>query len=97
MPPSLEAAATDPDHPLVAAMVASASSLHLDPPPVRALPAATDGRLLAIYGDTPAVNFGPGEMARGHSPDEAIALEDYHRAVVWVALAVADFCGTTSG
>jgi succinyl-diaminopimelate desuccinylase len=45
----------------------------------------------------PAVNFGPGEMARGHSPDEAIALEDYHRAAVWVALAVAHFCGTTSG
>ena len=97
VPPSLEAAATDAAHPLVAALVASAGSLRLDPPPVRALPAATDGRLLTIYGGTPAVNFGPGDMARGHSPDEAIPLEDYHRAVVWVALAVAHFCGTTSG
>lgn len=93
VPPSFEPAATDAGHPLVSSLVAAAGDLGLASPAVQALSAATDGRLLAAYGDTPAVNFGPGDMRRGHSPDEALSLDEYHRAIVWVALAIVRFCG----
>ncbi|HET7035441.1 MAG TPA: ArgE/DapE family deacylase [Thermomicrobiaceae bacterium] len=91
--PFIEAAAAPGDHPLVADLVNAAADLGLPAPAVHALSAGTDGRFLTNEGGTPAINFGPGQMARGHGPDEAIELAEYQRAIVWVAVAVARFCG----
>ncbi|HEX5503557.1 MAG TPA: M20/M25/M40 family metallo-hydrolase [Thermomicrobiales bacterium] len=91
--PSFAPAAAEADHPLVGALLLAAGDLGLAVPPVEALSAATDGRWLTNDGGTPAINFGPGDMRRGHSPDEALRLDDFHRAVAWVALAVARYCG----
>ncbi len=50
-------------------------------------------RFLTNRGGTPAINVGPGALARAHGPDEALRLEEFHRAVAWFALAVARYCG----
>ncbi|HET9016844.1 MAG TPA: M20/M25/M40 family metallo-hydrolase [Thermomicrobiaceae bacterium] len=91
--PFIEAAAAPADHPLVAALAATAADAGLAAPRVEALSAGTDGRFLTTLGSTPAVNVGPGEMARAHGPDEAIRPEEFQRAVIWFALAVARYCG----
>ena len=92
--PFIEAAAAPADHPLVAALTGTAAGAGLAAPRVEALSAGTDGRFLTNLSGTPAVNVGPGEMARAHGPDEAIRLDEFHRAVVWFALAIARYCGT---
>ncbi|MGH3266110.1 MAG: M20/M25/M40 family metallo-hydrolase, partial [Trebonia sp.] len=87
--PFIDAAATPLDHPLVADLVGAATDLGLPTPPVQALSAGTDGRLLTNEGGTPAINFGPGEMSRAHGPDEALHLDEFLQAVAWIAVAVA--------
>ncbi|MGA7672985.1 MAG: M20/M25/M40 family metallo-hydrolase [Nitrolancea sp.] len=91
--PFIEAAAAPADNPVVTDLLAAAADLGFAAPPVHALSAGTDGRFLTNIGGTAAINFGPGDMAQGHGPDEYLDLEEFQRAIVWVAVAIARHCG----
>lgn len=91
--PYFDPAAANEDHQLIVDLIASGRDLGLGDFPVHALSAGTDGRFLTNIGQTPAINFGPGAMARAHNPDEYINLSEYLQAIVWVAIAVARYCG----
>jgi acetylornithine deacetylase len=74
-------------------MVRAGEALGRGPVPVHAMSAATDGRHLTNHGGVPSINFGPGEMRRGHSPSESLPLADLRAAAEWIALFLVDTCG----
>jgi acetylornithine deacetylase len=91
-PRVLEPAVTPADHEAVMLMAETGRTLG-EAVRVEALSAATDGRYLTNVARVPTVNFGPGEMFRGHSPDERLPVEHLRRGVAWVALFIAAWCG----
>jgi acetylornithine deacetylase len=61
-------------------------------PPLFASTATTDARTFTLYGDTPAVCFGPlGEHA--HGVDERVHLPTVTTTAQAIALFIADWCG----
>ena len=56
--------------------------------------AITDARHLVNVGGIPTINFGPGEIHRCHSAEEALPVEDLRRAMTWIALFIARYCDT---
>jgi len=89
---AMDPALTDPEHPAVRAFVAAGRELG-EPAAVTGLSAITDGRHLVNSGGIPTINFGPGEIHRCHSPEEALPLEELRRATTWVAAFTARYCG----
>jgi acetylornithine deacetylase or succinyl-diaminopimelate desuccinylase len=55
-------------------------------------PAWSDAGLIATYGHTPSVVWGPGDLASAHSSEEHIALSQLVPAIRCYALAAYDFC-----
>ena len=53
----------------------------------------TDMRLLTLYGDTPSILFGPGNIDLAHTADEYIDLEDVITATKVIACTIVDWCG----
>lgn len=96
-PPSMEPAVIEPTHPAVAAMVAAGVDLGEDPVGVQAFSAASDGRHLMNSGGIPAINFGPGDLHRCHSPGEELPVAELRRAMTWIALFMARYCGVARG
>lgn len=92
-PLRLHASETSADHPLVNCLADAATSAIGEPAAVHALSAVTDMRHLVRYGGVPTVNFGPGEMAVGHGPDEALCLSEYLAAIRTLATAAMSWCG----
>jgi acetylornithine deacetylase len=92
----IEPAVTPADSAAVEAMVEAGRALGEDVQ-VEALSAATDGRYLNNLARMPTINFGPGEMFRGHTADERLSLVEFRRAVAWMALFIALYCGVANG
>ncbi len=88
--------AIDPDHPIVATLGAAVEGLGLEKRLV-GFPGACDAMIFNLYGDTPAVIFGPGDLAVAHAPDEYLPVEELLRAVEAIALAIVGFCGVEDG
>jgi len=65
-------------------------------PPLYASTATTDARTYQLYGDTPAVCFGP--VAAGeHAVDERVHLPSVTETAQALALFIRDWCGLTRG
>lgn len=92
--PGFEPAVTDPRHPAVRLLAEAIDDLGHGPAMVQAFSAASDGRHLINEGRIPAINFGPGELHRAHSPMEELPVEDLRRAIETVALFMVRHCGT---
>jgi len=88
----MDPAVTDPDHPAVTGFAAAGRALG-ETPAVQGFSAITDARYLVNTGGIPTINFGPGEIHRCHSPEEMLPVDDLRRAMTWVALFVAGYCG----
>ena len=54
-----------------------------------------DARLYAKLGHIPTIVFGPGEVARAHSREEVISIEDIIKASRALASFIVDWCGVT--
>lgn len=67
---------TDPDGPLVAAVVAAHEAVHGAPPPLGGVPGATDGTILWRERGLPVVVYGPGDVTIPHQADEFVRLAD---------------------
>lgn len=88
----MDPAVTDPDHPAVAAFAAAGRAVG-ESPVVQGFSAITDGRHLVNSGGIPSINFGPGEIHRGHSPEEMLPVAQFGRAINWIARFIAEYCG----
>jgi acetylornithine deacetylase len=78
--------------PLIGALAGARERLTGEAPPVFASTATTDARAFGLYGDTPAVCFGPhGESI--HGVDERVYLPSVTETAQVLGLFIADWCG----
>lgn len=61
--------------------------------PVEGVPYGADMRLFVLFGETPCVMYGAGDVRDAHAPDEHISIPDLMTATKTVALLIADWCG----
>ena len=80
------------DAPLVRGLAGAAARVTGRRPPLFASTATTDARTFHLYGDTPAVSFGP-LAEREHGVDERVLIPSITRTAQAIALFVADWCG----
>jgi len=86
--------ATDPAHPLVSAVAAAHQAARGGPAPaVLGAPYGSDLRLLTGIGGIPTLQYGPGDAAQAHAPDESVALDEVERCARSLALLAVDWCG----
>ena len=83
------------DAPLVTALTDACARVSGEPPSLFASTATTDARTFQLYGDTPAVCFGPLAESE-HGVDERVHLPSVTRTAQAIALFVADWCGLAS-
>jgi acetylornithine deacetylase len=62
-------------------------------PTVEAVTYGADMRLFLLFGQTPCVMYGAGDVRLAHHADERIAIEDVVTATKTIAVAVANWCG----
>ena len=80
------------DAPLVQALAGAAARVTGAAPPLFASTATTDARAFALYGDTPAVCFGP--LAENeHGVDERVHVPSITRTAQALALFISDWSG----
>jgi acetylornithine deacetylase len=83
------------DAPLVTGLLDAARRATGATPPVYASTATTDARSFQLYGETPAVCFGP--LAENeHGVDERVHLPSVTTTAQAIALFIADWCGVSS-
>jgi acetylornithine deacetylase len=81
-----------PDAPLIAALSDAAARTSGQAPALFASTATTDARTFQLYGDTPAVCFGP-VAENEHGVDERVHLPSVVTTAQAIALFIADWCG----
>jgi acetylornithine deacetylase len=81
-----------PDAPLVTALRAACVRASGAEPPLYASTATTDARTFQLYGDTPAVCFGP-VSENEHGVDERVSVPSITATAQAIALFIADWCG----
>jgi acetylornithine deacetylase len=84
-----------PAGPVIDAVGDAAEAVYGARPGLVASTATTDARTFHLYGDTPAICFGP-RAERIHSVDERVHLPSMLQTAQAVALFVRDWCGVTS-
>jgi acetylornithine deacetylase len=80
------------DAPLIAGLAAAGARVTGQAPPLFASTATTDARTFQLYGDTPAVCFGPLSESE-HGVDERVHLPSVTTTAQAIALFIADWCG----
>jgi acetylornithine deacetylase len=81
------------DSPLVALVNEAHAAVTGTPPALEAATYGADMRLLLLFGDTPCVMYGPGDIRVAHFTDEWVAIEDVVTATKTLAVAIVDWCG----
>jgi acetylornithine deacetylase len=84
----------EPDAPLVRGLIDAAERATGRRPPLFASTATTDARSFQLYGDTPAVCFGP-VADNEHGVDERVHLPSVTETAQAIALFIRDWCGLT--
>jgi acetylornithine deacetylase len=84
----------EPDAPLITGLSDAIARVHGAAPPLYASTATTDARTLQLYGDTPAVCFGPHSESE-HGVDERVHLPSVVSTAQAIALFIVDWCGAT--
>ena len=81
-----------PDAPLITGLADACARTTGHAPPLFASTATTDARTFQLYGDTPAVCFGPVAESE-HGVDERVHLPSITTTAQAIALFIADWCG----
>ena len=79
------------DHPFVASFQSATKKAGLDPR-LCGFGAHSDIGLPTGLGCTPTVNFGPGDPAQSHQPNECVAVRDLVDCTKAIALAIHTWC-----
>ena len=83
------------DHPFIAAFQGAAARAGLDPR-LSGIGAHSDIGLPTGLGQTPTVNFGPGDPAQSHQPNERVSVSDLVACTKAIALAIVSWCREAS-
>ena len=89
----IDPAVTDPSDPIVTAVVAAATAVSGEAPPVEGVTYGADMRLLVNVGGIPTVLFGPGDVRVAHMPDEHVRIDELRTAAETLIVAALRFCG----
>ena len=81
------------DHPLVAVLLDAGADLGR-PGEIGGTGTWHDGANFALYGDTPCLSYGPGDVRRAHTVDEFIPVDEMVDYAAIIAVAVMRYCGT---
>ncbi|MDQ0467010.1 M20/M25/M40 family metallo-hydrolase [Labrys wisconsinensis] len=87
-----DCAEVSPDHPFVAAFQGAVATAGLSPT-LSGFGAHSDMGLPTGLGQTPTVNFGPGDPAQSHQPNEKVSVRDLVDCTKAIALAIEGWCG----
>jgi acetylornithine deacetylase len=82
------------EHPFVTVFQSATSKAGLDPR-LSGFGAHSDIGLPTGLGRTPTVNFGPGDPAQSHQPNERVAVRDLVDCTKAVALTIESWCGAS--
>lgn len=85
------------DHPLMEILQRQFVAVMGKQAVVEASPWGTDGGLLTLLAETPAIVVGPGVTAVAHYPNEYVELEDVFRCAEIFALTLIEWCGIAEG
>jgi succinyl-diaminopimelate desuccinylase len=88
--------ATDPAHPLVAAMDAAYRALAGVPPTYGGVPGSTDGTILHARKGIPIVTCGPGDIHIPHHVNEWVSIAEIQLAARLYALTALRFLGVAA-
>jgi acetylornithine deacetylase len=80
------------DHPVVTTMQGATRQAGNDPA-LAGFGAHSDMGLPSSLGQTPTVNFGPGDPAFAHQPNEQVPIADLVACTRTIALTLIDWCG----
>lgn len=85
------------DSPLVQAIVGAHAAVTREAARLDAATYGADMRHFLIFGATPCVMYGAGDVRLAHFTDESVPLEDVVTATKTVAVAIAQWCGGGAG
>jgi acetylornithine deacetylase/succinyl-diaminopimelate desuccinylase len=80
------------EHPLVAAAAAAGRAARGAEPERTSFPAWTDGALLSAFAGIPTLVCGPGDLARAHTPQEALPVAELFEAAAFYLETARRFC-----
>ena len=81
------------DDPLVQLMQQSLTQLRGQRANTRGFESACDAMTLTLWGDTPAIMYGPGLLENAHEINERVELAQIRQAVVELAEFIRRYCG----
>ena len=81
------------DHPFLGALAAGCRAVDEREPRVLGFSSVCDAMMFNLYSETPAVVFGPGDVAVAHGPDEYVEIDELVRAAKILALTIVEWCG----
>lgn len=81
------------DSPLAELVLGAHLAVTGQAPPIDAATYGADMRHFLLFGDTPCLMYGAGDVRLAHYTDEHIPLEDVVTATKTIAVAIADWCG----
>lgn len=81
------------DSPLVRLVQEAHAAVTGETPKIDAATYGADMRHFLLFGDTPCVMYGAGDVRLAHHANESIALDDIKTATLTIALAIARWCG----
>lgn len=81
------------DSPLAELVLGAHQAVTGQEPPIEAATYGADMRHFLLFGDTPCLMYGAGDVRLAHYTDEHVSLDDVVTATKTIAVAIADWCG----
>lgn len=83
------------EDPLVTNIVDSIKTIRSVEPVVRGFESACDAMTLMLWGNTPSIMYGPGQIANAHEINEKVSISELKKAVIELATFIVKYCGVS--